>query len=60
MIARFGDPERGGFFSTSSDHEELIARRKEVGDHPIPSGNSAAAMGLLRLAALSGERSYGE
>jgi uncharacterized protein YyaL (SSP411 family) len=58
MIARFGDPERGGFFSTSSDHEELIARRKELGDHPIPSGNSAAALGLLRLGALSGERSY--
>ncbi|HEV2727856.1 MAG TPA: thioredoxin domain-containing protein, partial [Solirubrobacterales bacterium] len=46
-IARFGDPERGGFYSTSSDHEQLIARRKEVGDHPIPSGNSSAAMGLL-------------
>ena len=58
MIARFGDPERGGFYSTSDDHEGLIARRKEIGDHPIPSGNSSAAMGLLRLAALSGERSY--
>jgi uncharacterized protein len=58
MIERFGDPERGGFYSTASDHEELIARRKEVGDHPIPSGNSSAAMGLLRLAALSGERRY--
>ena len=58
MITRFGDPERGGFFSTSADHEELIARRKEIGDHPIPSGNSAAALGLLRLAALSGEREY--
>jgi uncharacterized protein len=57
-IARFGDLERSGFFSTSTDHEELIARRKEVGDHPIPSGNSAAAMGLLRLAALTGERAY--
>jgi uncharacterized protein YyaL (SSP411 family) len=57
-IERFGDPERGGFYSTASDHEELIARRKEVGDHPIPSGNSAAAMGLLRLAALTGERRY--
>ncbi len=60
MIARFGDPERGGFFSTSDDHEELIARRKEIGDHPIPAGNSAAALGLLRLEALTGERSYGE
>jgi uncharacterized protein YyaL (SSP411 family) len=59
-IERFGDPERGGFYSTSSDHEELIARRKEVGDHPIPSGNSSAAMGLLRLSALTGERRYEE
>ncbi len=58
LIARFGDPERGGFYSTSDDHEALIARRKEVGDHPIPSGNSSAAMGLLRLAALTGERGY--
>jgi len=59
-IERFGDPERGGFYSTSSDHEELIARRKEVGDHPIPSGNSSAALGLLRLGALTGERRYEE
>jgi uncharacterized protein YyaL (SSP411 family) len=59
-IARFGDPERGGFYSTSDDHEELVARRKEIGDHPIPSGNSAAALGLLRLEALTGERRYGE
>jgi uncharacterized protein YyaL (SSP411 family) len=58
MIERFGDPARGGFYSTSSDHEELIARRKEVGDHPIPSGNSSASMGLLRLAALTGEGRY--
>ncbi|HEU4737008.1 MAG TPA: thioredoxin domain-containing protein [Solirubrobacterales bacterium] len=58
LLARFADPERGGFFSTSDDHEALIARRKEIGDHPIPSGNSAAAFGLLRLAALSGERAY--
>jgi uncharacterized protein len=60
MIERFADDERGGFFTTSSDHEELIARRKDVGDHPIPSGNSSATFGLLRLAALTGERSYEE
>jgi uncharacterized protein YyaL (SSP411 family) len=60
MIARFGDAERGGFFSTSGDHESLIARRKEIGDHPIPSGNSAAALGLLRLSALTAKRSYEE
>jgi hypothetical protein len=60
MIARFADDELGGFFTTSIDHEELIARRKDVGDHPIPSGNSSAAYGLLRLAALTGESAYEE
>ncbi len=57
-IERFGDAERGGFFTTSTDHEDLIARRKEVGDHPIPAGQSSAALGLLRLAALSGEARF--
>jgi uncharacterized protein YyaL (SSP411 family) len=58
MIARFADPERGGFFTTAADGERLIARRKDADDHPIPSGNSSAAYGLLRLAALTGEREY--
>jgi len=59
-VDHFVDSERGGFFTTADDHEELIARRKDVGDHPIPSGNSAAALGLLRLAALTGEGRYAE
>ncbi|HRV60127.1 MAG TPA: thioredoxin domain-containing protein, partial [Solirubrobacterales bacterium] len=58
MIDRFADPARGGFFTTSHDHEELIARRKDVGDHPIPSGSSSAALGLLKLSALTGEATY--
>ncbi len=58
IIDRFADPERGGFFSTSSDHEALIARRKDLEDNPIPAGGSSAALGLLRLAALTGEHSY--
>jgi uncharacterized protein YyaL (SSP411 family) len=60
MIERFGDAERGGFFTTSTDHEDLIAWRKEVGDHPIPAGQSSAALGLLRLAALSGEARFAD
>jgi uncharacterized protein YyaL (SSP411 family) len=58
MIERFADEERGGFFDTSSDHERLLARRKDLEDHPIPAGNSSAAYGLLRLAALTGEHEY--
>ena len=60
IIERFGDPENGGFFSTADDHEQLITRRKDIEDNPIPAGQSAAALGLLRLAALTGEYRYEE
>ncbi len=60
LLERFADRERGGFFATADDHERLVARRKELEDAPIPSGASAAAFGLLRLAALTGELRYEE
>ncbi len=58
IIEAFGDDERGGFFSTAADGEQLAARRKELEDSPLPSGGSAAALALLRLALLSGEARY--
>jgi uncharacterized protein YyaL (SSP411 family) len=58
MIKRFGDAERGGFFTTAEGQSELPVRRKDLEDSPIPSGNSSAALGLLRLAALSGDQRY--
>jgi uncharacterized protein len=57
ILARFEDP-RGGFFTTSDDHEQLVTRPKDIQDHPIPSGNSSAALALLRLAAFTGEYEY--
>ena len=36
----------------------MIARRKDLEDSPIPSGGSSAAMGLLRLAELTGDAEY--
>jgi uncharacterized protein YyaL (SSP411 family) len=59
-IAHFADDERGGFYSTADDHEQLVTRRKDLEDTPIPSGNSAMALGLLRLARLTGEDAYEE
>jgi uncharacterized protein len=58
LIARFADPENGGFYSTAADAEALIARRKDLEDSPIPAGGSSAAMGLLRLSELTGESGY--
>jgi uncharacterized protein YyaL (SSP411 family) len=52
MLAHFADAE-GGFFYTADDHEELIARRKDFQDSPVPSGNGMAAMALLRLGRLT-------
>ncbi len=60
ILERFADPDQGGFFQTSHDHERLVMRRKELEDNPIPSGASSAAFGLLRLAALTGEAGYEE
>jgi uncharacterized protein len=58
MIAQFWDAESGGFFFTSADHETLIARTKDFYDNATPSGNSAAAIALLRLSLLTGEDRY--
>lgn len=53
----FADPA-GGFFYTADDHEELIARHKDSQDSSVPSGNSMAAVALLRLGELTGRTEY--
>jgi hypothetical protein len=51
----FGDEDRGGFFLSPADGEELVARKKDLDDHPTPSGNSMLAFVLLKLARLYGD-----
>ena len=58
ILERFLDKERGGFFFTSDDHEELITRFKGAFDGSTPSGNSAAVMALLRLHSYTGDERY--
>ena len=40
ILDRFLDRDGGGFFFTSDDHEQLIARTKPAFDGSTPSGNS--------------------
>ena len=54
-VELFADEEHGGFFLAPADGEELVARTKELDDHPLPSGNSMLAHVLLRLARIYGD-----
>jgi hypothetical protein len=58
ILERFIDREKGGFYFTSDDHEALIMRSKAAFDGSTPSGNSAAAMALLRLHGYTGDERY--
>src|SRR5262249_34115838 len=59
-IELFADDERGGFFQSPVDGERLVARKKELDDHPAPSGNSMLAYVLLRLARIYGDDAFEE
>jgi uncharacterized protein YyaL (SSP411 family) len=54
-VELFGDPDRGGFFLSPADGEQLVARQKAFDDNPTPSGNSMLAFVLLRLARIWGD-----
>jgi uncharacterized protein YyaL (SSP411 family) len=54
-VELFADDERGAFFLTPADGEQLVSRKKDFDDHPTPSGNSMLAYVLLRLARLWGD-----
>jgi uncharacterized protein len=66
MIARFFDPDAGGFFDTARPEPAdaqtplgiLSTRRKPFQDSPTPAGNPTAAIALLRLHAYTNESSY--
>ncbi len=58
VLEHFPDRDRGGFFYTADDHEELIARQKDIQDNPVPSGNGMIAHALLRLGKLTGRDDF--
>jgi uncharacterized protein len=60
-IERYGDAEGGGFFDRPSDAAPmggLEVRRKPFQDSPTPGANSAAAIALIRMHAVTGDARY--
>jgi hypothetical protein len=49
MLDNFWDEENGGLYFSAAGQKDLLVRSKEVYDGAIPSGNSVAAMNLLRI-----------
>jgi uncharacterized protein len=60
MRERFEDHEKGGFFSSPAGDDSLVMRMKDDYDGAEPSGNSIAAMNLLRLAQMTNRLEYRE
>ena len=58
MIRRFHDGEAGGFWQTTAEATHLLVRSKEDYDGAEPSGNSVAALALLRLAAICDRKDW--
>ena len=58
LLELFWDADHGGVFTTGHDAEELIARPKDLMDNATPGANGLAAVGLLRVAALTGDERY--
>ncbi|HLF18136.1 MAG TPA: thioredoxin domain-containing protein [Candidatus Omnitrophota bacterium] len=58
MVELFWDEESGGFFFTGNDAEKLIYRSKELYDGAIPSGNSVAALVMVRLYHISLDKKW--
>jgi uncharacterized protein YyaL (SSP411 family) len=60
MIEQFGDEQAGGFYLSGRDAERLIVRNKPGYDGAVPSGNSVAALALLKLGRLTMEQRFTE
>jgi uncharacterized protein YyaL (SSP411 family) len=58
--ALFEDAEGGGFYSTAEGGDGLGLRLKDEYDGAEPSGNSVAALNLLRLAEMTGREDFRE
>ncbi|MFW9793837.1 MAG: thioredoxin domain-containing protein [Candidatus Thorarchaeota archaeon] len=60
MLKHFWDEDEGGFYFTGTYSEKLLVRKKDAYDGAMPSGNSVAALNLIRLARFLGDTDFEE
>ncbi|KAF0214834.1 MAG: hypothetical protein FD174_4283 [Geobacteraceae bacterium] len=58
MLRLFPDEKSGALFDTGSDTGEPLIRTLTAYDGAVPSGNSVAAMGLIRLGKITGDSDF--
>ncbi len=58
LINNFEDKDKGGFFFTSNQHEQLFYRPKSISDDSVPSGLVYATDTLLYMGFISGNQKY--
>jgi uncharacterized protein YyaL (SSP411 family) len=60
LDTHFFDDAAGGYWISPDDGEALLVRAKPAQDGALPSGNSIAALNLLRLYSLTTQEAYRE
>ncbi|MEJ0088309.1 MAG: thioredoxin domain-containing protein [Limisphaerales bacterium] len=59
-LTKFYDVANGGFWQSAAGAADLILRVKDDYDGAEPSGNSVAALALLKLGAITGRKNFTE
>jgi uncharacterized protein YyaL (SSP411 family) len=60
MMKHFWDNEKGGFYFTADDAENVLIREKLIYDGAYPSGNSIAALNMIRLSRMTANPEFEE
>jgi len=60
QVRLFWDDSHGGFYDTDTEDASLLVRTRDQYDGAEPTGNSTAALNLVRLGSLTGEKEYRE
>ncbi|MDR9415815.1 MAG: thioredoxin domain-containing protein [Gracilimonas sp.] len=58
FIGEFWDDEKGGFYLSTADEDQVYGRQKQIFDGAIPSANSVSLLNGVLLSRLTGNTSF--